>query len=883
MQANSKGKSVLPTDIIIMLLLFLLIPFLMIPKFVHEYSTQKHFVFSVFLFIILVYYLFKYLSKPLEIKFSSAHIFLLLFGVSGFASLISVAIENRYYLSTSAGTAFYLALIILFSYLVSSRFGENFKFIETGLFVFMITGTIIAFDGILNKFLGFDLFFGKYGDPSQRITLRTTIGNPNFVSDYLAQLLPISIYFTLRKDTKIYTRIFSLINVFIMLWVILLAQTRSIYLSTFVGLAFSAISFLVAKKKESLKSYIKTKQFKIWALLVLSVILFLFIMFNFETPFNKGGEVIATERFASLTSVSSWDERMLSWLSAVKQFNDKNHRNHLFIGSGINTYSVYSLHYLGQVQNENPERFLYAWNNFKRAHNDYLQVLGETGLFGFLSITMMILSLVFIYFKVLKQEQDDDNKNLLFPLFGWSAVVMIIHAFTEFAFHLQPNITLSVFILSVAVSEQFNPKIKSIKIKKSFVFFIIMLIVAFVSCYFKFNESLSEAYYVIGNSHYNAMLSFKNAYENQLPNVIAQLESQKKSLQNQLLDYSFNSPEFNRITQNIAQIESEITKYQELKSKYKESLALSYDQSFNYFLKSLSSNKNFGKSAFYMAQLFSSDVRLNNLKYEDLPKVFSSESNEYQFMISEFNDALDLMPFPDEILRDTVEPVYNTVTQIDNNSKTLILRIQSLYDSINQLEYAFTSFNEKNAYRLIGRMYYNIVVLYEQLKETLTIDSQILSNIENLQLEAYNNFHYWIQKAIYILPGGWNRFPEWENIYSEYILLTARCLEIYPEDEVVDKIIYITQKDGSANYYMAKKTRGIPDNSLKVLSEVYLALTNNDNKLRLARAVVEHYQNVYQYYQQLKSDQTKVYLQYQQRIDNFLNEYDFFKRRSEFL
>lgn len=100
----------------------------------------------------------------------------------------------------------------------------------------------------------------------------------------------------------------------------------------------------------------------------------------------------------------------------------------------------------------------------------------------------------------------------------------------------------------------------------------------------------------------------------------------------------------------------------------------------------------------------------------------------------------------------------------------------------------------KNAYRLIGRMYYNIVVLYEQLKETLTIDSQILSNIENLQLEAYNNFHYWIQKAIYILPGGWNRFPEWENIYSEYILLTARCLEIYPEDEVVDKIIYITQK-----------------------------------------------------------------------------------------
>jgi O-antigen ligase len=851
----------------------------MVPKFVHEYSTQKHFVFSVFLFFILVYYLFKHISKPLELKYSSAHIFLLLFGISGFLSLISVSIENKYYLSTSVGTAFYLALIILFSYLVTSRFGENFKFIEIGLFMFMITGTIIAFDGLLNKFLGFDLFFGKYGDPSQRITLRTTIGNPNFVSDYLAQLLPISIYFTLRKDTKFYTRIFSLINVFIMLWVILLAQTRSIYLSTVIGLAFSAISFFMTKKKDSLKSYIKTKQFKIWTLLVLGVILFLFVMFNFETPFNKGGEVIATERFSALTSVSSWDERMLSWLSAVKQFNDKNHRNHFFIGSGINTYSVYSLHYLAQVQNENPERFLYAWNNFKRAHNDYLQVLGETGLFGFLSIIMMILSLVFIYFKVLKHEQDNDNKNLLFPLFGWSAVVMIIHAFTEFAFHLQPNITLSVFILSVAVSKQFNPKIKSLKIKKGYVFIILMLVVAFVSCYFKFNESLSEAYYVIANSHYSAMLSFKDAYDNQLPNIISQLQSQKNALQDQLLNYSFNSQEFKNITQNIAKIESEINKYQELKLKYEDSIAISYEQSFNYFLKSLNSNNNFGKSAFYMAQLFSSDVRLNHLKYEDLPKVFNLELNEYQFMISRFNGALDLMPFPDNILRDTVEPVYTT-TKLDNNSKILILRIQSLYDSINQLEYAYTSFNEKNAYRLIGRMYYNIVVLYEQLKENIPLESQIQSNIEKLQLEAYNNFHYWMQKAIYILPGGWNRFPEWENIYSEYILLTGRCLEIYPENEITGKIIDITKKDGLANYYMAKKSRGIPDNSLTVLSEVYLALKDRDNKLKLANAVVDNYQNVYQYYKQLKNENSQGYLQYQKRIDSFLNEYEFFERRS---
>jgi len=880
----SKEKINLPNDIILMILLFLLIPFLMIPKFVYEYSTQKHFVFSIFLFIILFYYLVKYYSISFELKYSSAHVFLFMFCISAFLSLISVYLENKYYLSTSAGTAFYLALIVLFSYLVSSRFGENFKFIEIGLFMFTITGTIIAFDGLLNKFLGFDLFFGQYGDPSRRITLRTTIGNPNFVSDYLAQLLPISIYFTLRKDTKIYTRIFSLGNVFLMFWVILLTQTRTIYFATFIGLVFSIISFLISNKKDSLKSYAKTKEFKIWTLLVFSVILFLIVMFSFETPFSKGGKVTATERLAALTSVSSWNDRILSWLSAVKQFNDKNHRNHFFIGSGINTYSVYSLHYLAQVQEGNPERFLSAWCNFKSAHNDYLQVLGETGIFGFLSIIMMILSLVFIYFKVLKHEQDNDNKNLLFPLFGWSAVVMIIHAFTEFAFHLQPNITLSVFILSVAVSEQFNPKIKSLKIKKSYVFVILMLVVALVSCYFKFSESLSEAYYVVANSHYNEMLLSLDVSQNQVPNILTQLEIQKNIQQNQLRNYPFNSTEYNKITQNIAKIESEIKKYQEIKANYENKLLQSYEQSFNYFLKSLSKNRNYGRSAFYLAQLFPSDVRLNNLRYEDLPKIFSSELDEYKFMISKFEGTIDLMPFPDDVLRDTVEIIYkDSTTDINDSAKSLILRIQTFYDMINQLEYSFISFNEKNAYRLIGKMYYNIVVLSEQLKGFIPSDSHILPNVEKLQLEAYNNFHHWMQQTIYIIPGGWNNIPEWENIYFEYLLLTAECLDIYPENEVIEKIIEITQKDGTANYYMAKKFRGIPDDSLTLLSEIYLTLSERDTKLRLVEAVVENYQRVYQYYNQLKNENSQTYLMYQQRIDSFLNEYEFFQRRSVLL
>lgn len=868
-------KAKIPTDILIFLVLFALIPFLMVPNLVYEYSTQKHLVFSLFMVVILIYYLFKYFSKPVSIKFTYPHIFLSFFSISSFLSLISVYMENKYYLPKSVGIAFYIVLIVFFSYVITTRFGKDFKFVEYGLFIFMVTGTVIAIDGLLNKFLGFDLFFGKYGDPSQRIVLRTTIGNPNFVSDYLAQLLPISIYFTLRKNTNTYIRIYALANVFIMYWVVLLAQTRSIYLATFVGLGFAIVSYLISNKKDTLKNYVKSKEFRMWLILVLSVLAFLFLMFNFETPFNRGGEVIAADRFAAMASVSSWDERSLSWLSAVKQFADENHKNHFIIGSGINTYPVYAVHYLAEVQAENPERFLYAWNNFKRAHNDYLQVLGETGILGFSSIVLMLVSLMVVYFKVLKLEKDDDNKILLFPLFGWSATIMVIHAFTEFAFHMHPNLILSVFILSSAVSEQFHPHVKSLNIKKSQFVIIPLVVVGVVASYYKINEVTSEALFVKGNREYNSMVSLINATESQIPNIISQLESQKSTLQKQLANYTPGSANFQRITQSINQIETQIEDYKNMQLSYESRAEQSYNNAFEYFQKSLKWDPNFGKSAFYLSQLLTSSIRQNSLTYEDLPKIFEKEIDGYDFIIEEFNGSLDLMPFPDNILRDTVEPIYSI--DLSNNAKQITLKIQTLYDGINQLEYSYLSFNEKNAYRLIGRIYYNIVVLYEQLKNYIPLDK--LEVVEELQNEAYSNFHHWEQQAIYILPGGWNRFPEWEDVYYEYLLLTARLINIYPQDELINKIIFITQKEGEADYYMAQKFRGIPDSSLKLLSELYSTLRDENLKNQLAENVVSNYEAVYNYYKGQKEEGSPNYTRYQDRIESFFSDYEFFTRR----
>jgi hypothetical protein len=371
------------------------------------------------------------------------------------------------------------------------------------------------------------------------------------------------------------------------------------------------------------------------------------------------------------------------------------------------------------------------------------------------------------------------------------------------------------------------------------------------------------------------MVSLINATESQIPNIISQLEAQKSSLQKQLMNYTPGSVNFQRITQSINQIDTQIEDYKNMQLSYENRAEQSYKNAFEYFQKSLKWNPNFGKSAFYLSQLLTSSIRQNSLTYEDLPKIFEKEINGYDFMIEEFEGAMDLMPFPDNILRDTVEPIYSTDT--NNNAKQITLKIQTLYDGINQLEYSYLSFNEKNAYRLIGRIYYNIVILYEQLKDYIPLDK--LKTVEKLQDEAYNNFHHWEQQAIYILPGGWNRFPEWEDVYYEYLLLTVRLINIYPQDELINKIVFITQKEGEADYYMAQKSRGIPDSSLKLLSELYSTLRDENLKNQLVENIVSNYKAVYNYYKSLKEEGSPNYSRYQDRIESFFSDYEFFTRR----
>ncbi|KAF2957063.1 O-antigen ligase family protein [Marinitoga sp. 38H-ov] len=867
-----------PKDILLMGLFFLLLPFLMIPSWVYEYSTQKHLVFSIFYTGMFFYYFYKIQNKNYEINYSLNHIYFSFFGLATLFSLISVFLQNKYYFRYSFEVSLYTLIIVLVSYILTNRFGKKFDYIESALFVFLITGFIIGFDGLLNKFFGYDLFFGKYGDPSQRITLRTTIGNPNFVSDYMGQMIPIGIYFALSKRSNLYKKIFAIVSVFVMFWVLLFAQTRSIYLSFFLGMIIFTLFFVISvlKNKDN-KKYSKSKNFLIPLILIIIIISFLLIMFNIPSPFNKGGEVVASKRFQAMSSVSSWDERTLSWLASVEQWKDPNHIENRIIGGGIGTYPVYAVRYMGDIQARNPEKFYYAWNNFKRAHNDYLQVLGETGIIGFVSIILLLFGLITIYLKRVFKISDFD-KLLMFNLFAWSLTIVAVHSFTEFPMHLHPNIMSALFIISVAVSEQFGDT-RKINISKNTMksIFVIFILLGIVVSYLKIQSTAAEIYFKKGNEEYMKIDAYENIVKNQIPNVIKQIESKI----NEYKSLKITNPlDLQKVSNEIKNLEEQKQKYLSAKVDYENKAFESYKRAKEYFIKSLDSNPAFGKSGFYLAQLMAkTPYRLMELEYNNLEKYMDMKTFEYKYMLNEFEGSMDLMPFSRKKIRDDIKELYELLKNEDNNQLLQALAyIQSIQDEIDQLESNYVSFNEKNAYRLISKLNVLLFQNLTNIEKYFSSNEKVIKEINILKEKYYNDFVHWYEKAIYILPGGWNRFPEWEDIYTEYMKIMFNFNEYLGYEKTVENVLEISKKEAKADYYMAKKFRGIPDKSFEFFEDLYFhlkSISKEDLANRFANNIIENYKELYNYYvDYLEKNPDYIY---RDRVETFINVYKFLK------
>jgi O-antigen ligase len=832
-------------------------------EYTYEFSTSKYAILTVATLLIGVYLLFRLLqTKKIKFFASKVHFIWLAFSIVALLSTINTWRDNPYFFRQAFDIGLYLFLNVLLSFYFSTILDDKQK-IARFLFVFVLTGLFIAINAILNFYLGYDIMLGQVGNPFERASIKANIGNVIFVSNYLNMLLPIALYFVISLDLGVmnvrkfsgilFMKLLSLFSAIIYLDVIIFSQTRSEYLALVleIVLLILAYFFFIRKREDKAEAELRKsapsllrklkslRRISIAIFILMSIILI--VLYNVPSPFNNFGAFTMTDRFSAMASVSSRDERYLSWFSTIYIW-----KNHKLLGQGIGTYQLYGLYGIGDLTADKPA-YSYGWNNFKRAHNDYFQVLSETGIIGLALIVVMLILLVIYVVKNIQKLQERDDTTL-FSMLVLSGIVFAFQSFFSFPGHLLPNALMATFVLSAGLGKYFNKvdgKEYEIKGAKAVVLGLVLISSVAGSTYLRWNHFISEVYFRKGNVAFQTLAELRNQLS-QIDNYLNQLDQMESDLNNFSGQFQIYSPEnwhkykqsqagklgglYNRAQaeserlQNIQNIRNQIEQNRRVLTAQKEAIPRElpkyYEQAKSYFLKSVRLNHTYGKSYFYLAALASDPIRINMLKEalrKDPEAVLSQNYDEFQ----------NILPnkFKYAYFKDLAVYIKNNPSFID---KIDMATAQAIVDSACLYEFSLLTFTERNTFKTLAVRYNSLYLIAKTLTDNID-DKEI--NKKTLALESlfFNKFDTWVRKTLYIMPGGWNRFPDWKNldielattggqdIYRYFAGLTVQALDPINVESRNLLVDLAKLEIKTCKYMEAKGVWGVPDGVLDYL------------------------------------------------------------------
>ena len=345
--------------------------------------------------------------------------------------------------------------------------------VELKLFIqiFFLTSFIISLYTLM-QYYGYDPYLK--GLPY----LSSTIGQKNWISNYLSMIFPIIFFYflleKLKKNKIIYYFLLSIIYTTLMI-----CQSRGIWISISITVI---LAIYIIFKYNILKIFQENKK---WLILLLATFLIITIIYSTDNPLNKSA-VTVTER-----AMSTFDEqdpsintRLLIWRTTFEMIKDKP-----IFGSGIGTFRMNYLDYQAQLLKEN-QNYTKYYTKAGEAHNEYLQMWAELGIIGlglFLLIFYFIFHTVLIFYK---RNKNGEDKLIILGLITGITCFMI-HSLFTFALHVPVlgTIFFTIVGLTIKYTEDCNSSenyvtgkmIKKINLsinpKIKIVFFIMLFIV----------------------------------------------------------------------------------------------------------------------------------------------------------------------------------------------------------------------------------------------------------------------------------------------------------------------------------------------------------------------------------------------------------------------
>jgi len=587
-----------------MLKLFVLFITFFIYKYVYNTRINQEAVLRLFIIILITIWIIKLLSSG-GITWNKNQLNLPIFlfiVVLSFSLTISNAIEVSF-----EDYIIFISYIILY-FLVINVIGQKDEF-NSFIKLFFLTSFIVSLYTLM-QYYGFDPYL------SDLHSLTSTIGQKNWISNYLAMIFPVAFsYFLLEQTKKNKMLCFFLLS--ILYSTLMICQSRGIWIS--ISFTLILAIYIIFKFRFS-KIFQENKR---WLILLLISFLIITVIYSTDNPLNKSDITVPQRALSTFDKQDpSINTRLLMWKTTFEMIKDRP-----ILGSGVGTFKMNYLDYQADFIKNNPYYIKYS-GKAGEAHNEYLQIWAELGIIGLGILLLIIFTFYKLVWEFFKEEKNSKKKLMCLGLF-LGINCFLIHSLFTFPLHV-PTLGSTFFVifgLTVVYIKDFNlskigkeRNIRNPLIKIVLTIFILLLMIVAINC-IVMKPYIAELYYFKGIRH-----NVDKNYTKSLPNF--QYAVQLDPYNGRII-HALGSTYYHLGIQDEAQkILQRTKKYITDRNTFR-NLGLSYTQSGNY----QEAEKEF-RHAIYL------DPKFYNA-YNDLASLYIYE-NEYDKAIRQWEKAIEL-------------------------------------------------------------------------------------------------------------------------------------------------------------------------------------------------------------------------------------------------
>ena len=253
-------------------------------------------------------------------------------------------------------------------------------------------------------------------------------GNKNIAAASIAIKIPLALIL-LHKSKKTSLITLSIISLFVSITTLLFLGARASFLSIIFIVLISLIFHLYYFKKQKKIIF----NFKHIAVIVSILVGYSFFANNIQE--NSKSSIENRMNFVTADELDNSSKIRLRYYKQAIEYSLDN----IIIGAGIGNWKLVSI----DLDKENMRSYIVPYN----LHNDFLEILGETGIFGFISYVGFFIVLFYFLLKSLKYGNSIEDNRFLVLLIA-ALICYIVDAsfnFPQYRVVMQVNLLLLMF------------------------------------------------------------------------------------------------------------------------------------------------------------------------------------------------------------------------------------------------------------------------------------------------------------------------------------------------------------------------------------------------------------------------------------------------------